>query len=165
MEINTQIQKRAEARRCDHSICCARARPTAGARSRPPIQRARREAMATTAATRRSPNLILSQRELEALQSASPWRKSSTLLHRSRRGRAGNPRQEPSSGVRPKMRPQPFSAFQRPASQHEGRTLSPRPYYQRGDQVGAADKTATPRPTRAAHPLALPDLQESRAPS
>ena len=63
------------------------------------------------------------------------------------------------------MKPQPFSSFQRPQRQHQGRTLSPRPYYQRGDHVGAADKTATPRPTTTKQPLALPGLQDCRAPS
>ena len=71
-----------------------------------------------------------------------------------------------SSGVRPKMRPQPFSAV---AKHHQGRTLSPRPYYQRGAQAGAADRVTTPRttprPTRAAHPLAIPDLKQTGAPS
>eukprot|EP00439_Symbiodinium_sp_Y106_P041089 s1476_g5.t1 len=41
---------------------------SSAARNRPPIQRTRREAMATTEAARRSPSPILSQRELEALQ-------------------------------------------------------------------------------------------------
>ena len=47
-------------------------------------------------------------------------------------------------------------------------SFPPRPYYQRGDQVGTADiatPRTTPRPTRAAHPLAIPDLEQTRAPS
>ena len=131
-------------------------------RNRPPIQRASREAMATTAATRRSPSLILSQRELDALQKVHP--RGGKDVHSSTDAADDTDRTvATSSGVSPKMRPQPFSVFQRPARHHQGRTLSPRPYYQRGDQVGAADRVTTPRPTRA--PLALPDLEQTRAPS
>ena len=59
------------------------------------------------------------------------------------------------------MKPQPFSVFQRPARQHAGRTLSPRPCYQRGDQPGAGDQPATPRPTSTRQPLPIAD---NRAP-
>ena len=116
-------------------------------RNRPPIQRARREAVATTAATRRSPSLILSQRELEALQKVH--HRGGKDAHST--DTADETDRTVASGVRPKMKPQPFSAF---ARHHQGRTLSPRPYYQRGDQVGAADKVTprtTRRPTRATH--------------
>ena len=124
---------------------------TSSSRHRPPIQRARREAMATTAATRRPPSLILSQRELDALHKVHP--RGGKDVHSSTDAADDADRTvETASGVRPKMGPQPFSVFQRPARQHQGRTLSPRPYYQRGDQVGAADRAATPRPTRAGTP-------------
>eukprot|EP00439_Symbiodinium_sp_Y106_P055324 s4670_g7.t1 len=97
-------------------------------RNRPPIQRARREAVATTAATRRSPSLILSQRELEALQKVH--HRGGKDAHST--DTADETDRTVASGVRPKMKPQPFSAL---ARHHQGRTLSPRPYYQRGDQV------------------------------
>ena len=121
--------------------------PQERGRSRPPLQR---QAMRTTAATRRSPSLILSPQELAALQQVHPH---GGALSSTEADTAG----EASSGVRPKMKPQPFSAFQRRARQHQGRTLSPRPYYQRGDQLGAGDKPTTPRPTSTRHPLAISD--------
>ncbi|CAE7590694.1 unnamed protein product [Symbiodinium microadriaticum] len=40
--------------------------------NRPPLRRGRRDAAATTAATRRSPSLILTPQELEALQQSHP---------------------------------------------------------------------------------------------
>ena len=137
---------------------------TSSSRHRPPIQRARREAMATTAATRRPPSLILSQRELDALHKVHP--RGGKDVHSSTDAADDADRTvETASGVRPKMGPQPFSVFQRPARQHQGRTLSPRPYYQRGDQVGAADRATTLRPTRAGTPSPFQDLQQTRAPS
>ena len=120
-------------------------------RSRPPIQR---QAMRTTAATRRSPSLILSPQELTALQQVHLHGSAPSSTEADTVGEA-------SSGVRPKMKPQPFSVFQRPARQHAGRTLSPRPYYQRGDQPGAGDQPATPRPTSTRQPLPIAD---NRAP-
>ena len=118
-------------------------------RSRPPIQR---QAMRTTAATRRSPSLILSPQELTALQQVHPHGGAPSSTEADTVGEA-------SSGVRPKMKPQPqpFSVFQRPARQHEGRTLSPGPYYRRGDQLGAGDQPATPRPTSTRQPLTIAD--------
>ena len=116
-----------------------------GQNSRPPLRRGRREdrasAAATNAATRRSPSLTLTDQELEALQHSHPQGAQNLLSSTDAEASAGG------SGVRPKMNPRPFSAFQRPGRPHEGRTLSPGPYYRRGDQLGAADKSATPRPT------------------
>ena len=127
---------------------------SSAARNRPPIQRTRREAMATTEAARRSPSPILSQRELEALQKVHP--RGAKYLHSSTEAtedtdRGRDPRQEPSSGVRPKMKPQPFSAFQRPPRLHHGRTLSRQTEQRRHG----------PRQQNSL----LRDLQDSRAPS
>jgi len=122
-------------------------------RSRPPIPR---QAMRTSAGTRRSPSLLFSSRELQALQEARPeggaGMQSSTECDTERGTEA-------SSGAKAKSKPQPYSAFRR----HEGRTLSPRPYFQRGDQVGAADRPPTPRPTSTSQPLALADRSASPA--
>ena len=113
--------------------------------TRPPLRRGRREASATNAANRRSPSLILTQRELAALQQSHPEGAqdllSSTDADANLSGNASG------SGARAKMRAQPFSAFQRPQRQHEGRTLSPGPYYRRGDQIGAGDASIVPKPT------------------
>ena len=65
-------------------------------RSRPPIQR---QAMRTTAATRRSPSLILSPQELTALQQVHPHGSAPSSTEADTVGEA-------SSGVRPKMKPQ-----------------------------------------------------------
>ena len=90
-------------------------------RNRRPIQRARREAMATTAASRRSP----SRQALSFLNENWKFcRKCIPVVHST--DTADEMDRTVASGVRPKMKPQPFSAF---AKHHQGRTLSPRPYY------------------------------------
>ena len=113
--------------------------------TRPPLRRGRREASATNASNRRSPSLILTQRELAALQQSHPQGAqnllSSTDAEANFSGNASG------SGARAKMRAQPFSAFQRPQRQHAGRTLSPGPYYRRGDQLEAGDASIVPKPT------------------
>ena len=108
MEINIQIKNVQKPEDVITAFAALGQGQASAARRRTPIQRARREAMATTAATRRSPSLILSQRELEALQKVHP--RGGKDIHSSTEAaedtdRAGDLRQEPSSGVRPKMRP------------------------------------------------------------
>ena len=58
--------------------------------------------------------------------------------------------------ARPRVRPRPFSVFQQPPRQHAGRTISPRPYFQRNMQVGAGDVVPQPRPS---------STQNTRSPS
>ena len=151
MEVNIQFKNVQKPEDLIHAL--ANLGSLRRSRSRPPIQR---QAMRTSAGTRRSPSLLFSSRELQALQEARPEggadMQSSTECDTERGAEA-------SSGAKAKSKPQPYSAFWR----HAGRTLSPRPYFQRGDQVGAADRPPTPRPTSTRQPLALADRSASPA--
>ena len=161
-------QERSKARRCDHSICCNRAGTTFGQGQAADLPFSERDAKLWRLQQLRGDRQVLSflkENWKEFAEGAPLWRKRRALRHSTDTADDTDRTAATSSGVRPKMKPQPFSAF---ARHHQGRTLSPRPYYQRGDQVGAADKVTprtTPRPTRAAHPLAIPDLEQTRAPS
>ena len=68
-------------------------------------------------------------------------------------------RPQSAEAARPKIKPQPFSAFQRPPRQRQGSTVSPRPYRRRVDQVGAADVLTKATPTSmAAAPRPAPSV-------
>ncbi|CAE7258432.1 unnamed protein product [Symbiodinium sp. CCMP2592] len=80
---------------------------------RPPLKRMRKEARATTAATRRSPSLLFSQEELQALQIANPQGITQDSTAEDTEQSAVE------SGAKAKRKAQPFSAFRK----HEGRTI------------------------------------------
>ena len=131
-------------------------RPTSG--SSPP-----------TAANRRSPTLLLTPQELDALQGVHA-RQDRELTSAGSTDLPGQEPREPRSiwrtqqaeAARPKIRPQPFTAFQRPPRQHQGRTLSPRPYYRPIDQVGAADVVVKATPTSTSTPTPSAALGASK---
>ncbi|CAE7705352.1 tauD [Symbiodinium sp. CCMP2592] len=127
--------------------------PTTG-QGRPPLKRIRKEARATTAATRRSPSLLFSQEELRALQAANPQgvvQSSTDVAEDTETGQSAA-----GSGAKAKRKAQPFSAFRK----HEGRTMSPRPYFQRSDQLGAGEAIAR---EEEACGLKIPKAQSYRA--
>ncbi|CAE7453002.1 unnamed protein product [Symbiodinium sp. CCMP2592] len=119
-----------------------------GDQGRPPLKRIRKEARNTTAATRRSPSLLFSQEELQALQAANPQGTTQDSTAEDTEQSAVG------SGAKAKRKAQPFSAFRK----HEGRTMSPRPYFQRSDQLGAGEAPPTPRPSSSSGLPALPPV-------
>ena len=128
MEISVQIKKVTKPEDVITAFAALGQGQASSARNRPPIQRARREAMATSAATEIAQPYSFSKRTRGIAKSASPWTEDTDRGRGQWQENFGSA--SAASGVRPKMKPQPFSGFQRPRRQHQARTLSPGPYYQ-----------------------------------
>ncbi|CAE7679244.1 unnamed protein product [Symbiodinium sp. CCMP2592] len=112
------------------------ASPTAAYTSdqeRPPLKRIRKEARTTTAATRRSPSLLFSQQELQALQAANPHGTTQDSTAEDTEQSAVG------SGAKAKRKAQPFSAFRK----HEGRTMRSPAYAKTVIFVGIARATTS----------------------
>ncbi|CAE7248271.1 unnamed protein product [Symbiodinium sp. CCMP2592] len=112
------------------------ASPTAAYTSdqgRPPLKKIRKEARTTTAATRRSPSLLFSQEELQALQAANPHGTTQDSTAEDTEQSAVG------SGAKAKRKAQPFSAFRK----HEGRTMRSSAYAETFIFVGIARATTS----------------------